>query len=490
MPKILIKEVDSTLASAEAALSHTVYIPGRAAKATGPVMCYSESALKELAIEKGLETGSIAFALATILLNQGIYVLYEGFAEEGPTAETWDRLKDKANYDIRFLCAGDFANTESNKAHLQDMINCAASRGDCVALLDHALTMNPSQEVGSIYRLLVTEPANFKDNPAAYFVRNNTYAAVEGEEAPDFVANYYYVSAAVGGATLYFALTEKPDDWDTKYNTYFIATAVYEAAVVGDTWAENTYYVKEDAPNTTVASVREYFSGLTNGAFAAAFTPWFVTKNAKFTNGAEEISLPASFGYLSAYATAVKNYNEYEAIAGSARGLIDLMYEPTIKYTSAECEMLQARATEYEVDLDHPEDNVGVAINPIAYVRPFGYIVWGNRTLTNNNGATKATAFLNVRNLISTVKKRLYDTARKYTFELNSEVLWTRFSNDITPLLDDMVSGNGLVGYRFNRVATKQKARLKARLTIIPIEAVEDFDLTIELTDSLDVTEQ
>lgn len=487
MPKILIKEVDSTLASAEAALSHTVYIPGRAAEATGPVMCYSESALKEI---KGLDTGSIAFALATILLNQGIYVLYEGFTGEGPTEDTWDRLKDKANYDIRFLCAGDFANTENNKAHLQDMINCAAVRGDCVALLDHALTMDPPQETENIYRLLVTKPGNFDEDPTAYFVRKDTYTAVEGEEAPNFVANYYYVSATVGSATLYFVLTEKPSDWDTKYNTYFVATTVYETADAGASWAENTYYAEEAVPNTTVASVREYFSGLTNGAFAAAFTPWFVTKNAKFTNGAEEVSLPASFGYLSAYATAVKNYNEYEAMAGSARGLIDLMYEPTIKYTSAECEMLQARATKYEVDLDHPEDNVGVAINPIAYVRPFGYIIWGNRTLTNNSGATKATAFLNVRNLISTVKKRLYDTARKYTFELNSEVLWTRFSNDITPLLDDMVSGNGLVGYRFNRVATKQKARLKARLTIIPIEAVEDFDLTIELTDSLDVTEQ
>ena len=36
---------------------------------------------------------------------------------------------------------------------------------------------------------------------------------------------------------------------------------------------------------------------------------------------------------------------------------------------------------------------------------------------------------------------------------------------------------------------TSEKAKLKAILRIIPIEAIEDFDLTLELTDSLEVTE-
>ena len=35
------------------------------------------------------------------------------------------------------------------------------------------------------------------------------------------------------------------------------------------------------------------------------------------------------------------------------------------------------------------------------------------------------------------------------------------------------------------RVKTKKKARLQAKLTIIPIEAVEDLELDIILTDSL-----
>ena len=34
-----------------------------------------------------------------------------------------------------------------------------------------------------------------------------------------------------------------------------------------------------------------------------------------------------------------------------------------------------------------------------------------------------------------------------------------------------------------------ERAKIKATLKIVPIEAVEDFDLTIELADSLEVAE-
>ena len=85
--------------------------------------------------------------------------------------------------------------------------------------------------------------------------------------------------------------------------------------------------------------------------------------------------------------------------------------------------------------------------------------------------------------------KKLYEAAKKYTFELNTDILWAKFQAEVTPLLDQMVSGSGLVGYRFKRLPTTARARLRAKLTVIPIDAVEDFDLTVELADSLSVQE-
>lgn len=84
----------------------------------------------------------------------------------------------------------------------------------------------------------------------------------------------------------------------------------------------------------------------------------------------------------------------------------------------------------------------------------------------------------------------MYTTARRLTFEQNSDVLWVRFKSFITPTLDSMVTGNGINGYKMIKVATSKKATLNAVVQIIPIEAVEYFNLTIEMTDTTEtVTE-
>ena len=52
-----------------------------------------------------------------------------------------------------------------------------------------------------------------------------------------------------------------------------------------------------------------------------------------------------------------------------------------------------------------------------------------------------------------------------------------------------MKSGQGIKGYKIVKEVVSGKAILKARVRIIPIEAVEDFDLTVEMTDSIEVSE-
>ena len=48
-----------------------------------------------------------------------------------------------------------------------------------------------------------------------------------------------------------------------------------------------------------------------------------------------------------------------------------------------------------------------------------------------------------------------------------------------------MKADQGISGYKISRVATDKKALLVAKVRIVPIEAVEDFDLSIYLEDSL-----
>jgi hypothetical protein len=48
-----------------------------------------------------------------------------------------------------------------------------------------------------------------------------------------------------------------------------------------------------------------------------------------------------------------------------------------------------------------------------------------------------------------------------------------------------MKADQGIKGYTITKVASDKKALLTARIRIVPIEAVEDFDISIYLEDSL-----
>lgn len=259
--------------------------------------------------------------------------------------------------------------------------------------------------------------------------------------------------------------------------------------------------------NYKVATIRKEFEK-NPSVYAAGFTPWFYSEHPTLIKGvedlttvsdkpstkeAENVAIPAAYGYLFAYGRMLaNNAAEWQAVAGPERGIIPELSDVCYTYSYEDVEILQARGADRFVKLDDAADNVGVAINPIAWVRPNGYILYGNRTLKKNDAKKKTTAqsFLNIRNGVNAIKKVMYDAGRIFVFEQNTEVLWINFKNYITPLLDRMQSSDGLLGYTFVKVATDAKARLKAKLTVIPVEAVEDFDLDVYLVDDLTVTEQ
>ncbi len=225
---------------------------------------------------------------------------------------------------------------------------------------------------------------------------------------------------------------------------------------------------------TAAEEIKAYAGTPDNGEFGAMFAPW-----CNFTFNAEEFTLPGSFAFLMAYAASAVNNPSWFAVAGAARGRVPGLDKPLVDFGSAAIDVLQSRADE----LDEEGDNIGIAINPIAPVRPFGYIIWGNRTLKNNIEGTTALSFLNVRNLVSELKKVLYRAARSLTFEQNSDVLWVKFTSLVYPTLDRMTSGNGISGYKILKLTTDARARLKATVRIFPIEAVEDFELSVVLED-------
>lgn len=201
----------------------------------------------------------------------------------------------------------------------------------------------------------------------------------------------------------------------------------------------------------------------------------------KISSSTGEETMPAVYAYLVSFITSINKGNpEWLAVAGSVRGVVPNLVKPTDILGSADVDALQCRAAE----LDGANDNVGCAVNPICNINPYGYLIWGNRTFKLNEGTLTATSFLNVRNLISSIKKTVFIAAKRYTFEQNDDILWLNFTSAITPILDRMMSGSGIGGYKITKVKANAKARLAARIQIVPIEAVEDFDIEIEIVDS------
>ena len=217
-----------------------------------------------------------------------------------------------------------------------------------------------------------------------------------------------------------------------------------------------------------------------NGEFATMFTPWMnhtrVTTDKDDANDAT-ITMSATFSYLLALAESIKTNANWLAIAGSTRGQV-----PNLQ--SVPCDTV---ITNGVADKMQPRDNY--SINAITNIEPYGYVIWGNRTLKNNGaeGNLTATSFLNIRNLVSDVKKLCYATCKKYTFEPNNDVLWVNIKSSLQPTLQRMTSGYGISGYKIVRDLEHEKAPEKATLCfkviLYPVYAVEDFYITVVLTD-------
>ena len=207
--------------------------------------------------------------------------------------------------------------------------------------------------------------------------------------------------------------------------------------------------------------------------YGAMFTPWcnysLVSEITDYSEGGNTY-LPGSFAYLSCVANSIKNNPNWYAVAGVTRGQINNLVQPQVNISGADADILQV------------DDSYSV--NPIMRIKPYNYCIWGNRTLNPNTKGLVASSYLNIRMLTNDVKKVVYQAAQKLTFELNNEVLWLNFKSEIQPILDKMVSGNGLSGYKIIKKDTTKKATIEAIIRLYAIEAVENWDITIELSDS------
>lgn len=183
--------------------------------------------------------------------------------------------------------------------------------------------------------------------------------------------------------------------------------------------------------------------------------------------------MASSFDYLMCVATSLKNRNsKWYAIAGVQRGIA-----PNVKGLSTNVTGAISSALELEN---------GISVNPITNIKPYGYTIWNDMTLRDNNSSEGfvATSLLSVRCLACDVKSVVWKAARKFMFEPMSDILWVNFKSEIEPTLDKMQSGNVLRKYEIKRISTTEKSKIKALIRLYVIDPIKSFDITLELSDS------
>lgn len=217
--------------------------------------------------------------------------------------------------------------------------------------------------------------------------------------------------------------------------------------------------------------------GYTSTAYSTAtmIYPW-IDVTMQLTTG--EVQVPGSYAYLRALAQSIKQGSDWNAIAGVTRGQI-----PGFVRLCTNVPLTNTVA-------DYMQPTNDVAINPITYIRPYGERIWGNRTLKNNSIAPEigmepgltASSFLNIRNAVSDIKKQVYDSCNSLMFEPNTDVLWINFQSKIQPLLDRMKSSEIFSGYKIIHNTSKYPYKLLATIVVYPVYAVEEFEITVQLS--------
>ena len=339
--------------------------------------------------------------IAYELLGLGYTVFYKKYSDISDLAAAtfWEALKDKTNYDFRYIMTGYLSGGEAT----EHIIKVAKDRGDCIALLD----IDSSAYKGEYAR----------DTKVAKIIENaNGYTADK--------------NCAIFLPTVVYDLNR---------------SKAYETAFSNDASSN-------DAGQNDASSNKNF--------------------NKRF---------PASFHYLTCAANASERYAEWYAASGFTRGISPFGITTT-DFTIGEAIIDKLQPRKQVGGLTH-------AVNVIAKFRN-QYLLWGNRTANTlragDDADLIASDFLNIRQLCCTLKKQIYVACRQLTFDPNSEMLWINFKNKIRPILEKMKADQGIQDYEFVKIANAPKATLKAQIRIVPIEAVEDFEIDVMLEDSLD----
>jgi phage tail sheath protein FI len=187
---------------------------------------------------------------------------------------------------------------------------------------------------------------------------------------------------------------------------------------------------------------------------------------------------------LKTWANSLAEGNPVWAVpAGVSRGQV-----PSV--TGTKYNVGQAVLAEWQSDYDEFNANVleNYKVNPIMKLRQYGYVINGNATLLKTqNGARSLTDQLSVRVIANLIKSQAYDYALGLQFGQMSDDLFAKFKTLLDTYLGQLVYQGALYDYKITMNTSMISTSLNTRtipvlIQISPVPAVENFDITLEIS--------
>lgn len=181
----------------------------------------------------------------------------------------------------------------------------------------------------------------------------------------------------------------------------------------------------------------------------------------------------ATKAYLRALSEASNNNQDWLPIANSSRGQVVAV--PDLK------------VTKYHLDKEVIKDQDSTSFNGIVTIKPYGNVIWGDRTLIKNGAGVSASSYISLMLVVCDISKRAYQASVRYTYESNNSVTWLNYKSMITPLLDQMVSSGVLQSYKIEKVTANSENTkspyntMICKITVYPNLPVENFEIYINL---------
>ena len=444
--------------------------------------------------------------MAYELLGQGYQVIYYSLGTVPSTAKeiievlktitdanNWEIFKDKASYDFRFVTHGLLSAHDTHDLAAAKQAKEAAE----AKVTAKQTAFNEAKAAHDDIKNAEGYNADSSEAKAAAKAESEADKALTAAntELAKAIADFNYASDdcfSVADFNTANAAIVDLAKWEKQTEDYEAVPGTGRGDCVALVEINEAMYVNDapDRPEAKILAAAEEVSSIFASEYCACTVPSVVYKMTADSEYGSNKKFPGAFHYLVCYKRMIDaNFAEWYAAAGYTRGVSNYTIDyTTVKLGEVAIQKLEPRY----LRSTPPTYEMPFAVNVIANFRG-SYYLWGNRTcaaLESFEGGNDLTAkhFLNIRQLCSTIKKQLYVSCRRFTFDPNSDILWLNFKNSIRPTLDRMKADQGVRDYKIEKVYTDKKATLRAKIRIVPIEAVEDFVLELSLEDSLGET--